>query len=443
MAIVMSSASLVDTLTDVGQKRAIIQNPRGGEDAYLSASWWLGMGRAIFSYFLIFSVAPWISSFYGRPELTGLLRVALLGILLNGAMSPRSILAQKDLKLRRWATIANGGGILGVILTVLLSFVIRDVWALAIGNCGEQAFRCLLSYALCPGLPSRHWDGRAAREILTFSRGVFGLGFLNLIIARADIFVLAKLYPSAALGIYALAVSLVTTPSMFFTNVMSESLIPALSSVQEDMERLNRTLVEVTSWLILLGLPAAVSISLCAPYLLTVLYGSRYVAAVGPLSLASIAVLLTDLNAAISCVLFAKGRPGLHRHSVVVTAAMMLVSVYPACKLLGPVGGQVAAFVAIAVGYAFQLMCLRQVTSLNLSRYGAAFVVPAVVSAGLLAFVLGSRHLGVPARPAAQIALCVGGCMVAYAVCASAQLRASKRHHVIHSSQTTELSAAL
>jgi len=443
MAIVLSSASLIDTVTDVGQKGAIIQNPRGGEDSYLSASWWLGMGRAIFSYFLIFSMAPWISSFYGRPELSALLRVTLLGVLLNGAMSPRSILAQKEMKLARWAVISNGGGICGVILTVVLSFFIRDVWALAIGNCGEQAFRCLLSYTLCPGLPSHRWDGRAAREILTFSRGIFGLGFLNLIIARTDIFVLARLYPSASLGLYAMAVSLVTTPSVFFTGVRGQSLLPALSSIQEDVERLNRIVVEVTSWMILVGLPAAVSICLCAPYLLRVAYGSRYVAAGGPLSVACGVVLLTALNAVLTCVLFAKGRPGVHRHSVAATAVTMIAAVYPACKFLGPVGGQVAALIAMVIGYLFQLVRLRAVTGLNLFRYGAVVVLPALGSAGILFVVLGSRRLGLTTSPTACIALCVGTCVVACAVCAAAHLRASKRKDGLYSPRTPASAVAL
>ena len=66
MAIVLSSAGLVDMLTDVGMRVAIIQSPRGGKAHYLNASWWLGLGRAIFSYSIIFAVAPWISRFYRR-----------------------------------------------------------------------------------------------------------------------------------------------------------------------------------------------------------------------------------------------------------------------------------------------------------------------------------------------------------------------------------------
>src|SRR5580698_895475 len=121
MAIVLSSSSLVDTLTDVGVRGAIVQNPRGSEDSYLNAAGWLGMGRALGTYILIFAVAPWIADFYGRPELTCLLRVALLSTLLNAAMSPRSILPQREMKFARWVGISNGGGTCGVILTVVLS----------------------------------------------------------------------------------------------------------------------------------------------------------------------------------------------------------------------------------------------------------------------------------------------------------------------------------
>ena len=443
MAIVMSSASVVDTLTDVGMKAAIIQNPRGGEEAYLNASWWLGMGRAAFSYATIFAVAPWIARFYGRPELTGLLRVALLGALLSGAMSPRTILTQREMTFARWAAITNGGGICGVILTVILSFFVRDVWALAIGYCGEEAFRCVLSFVLCPGLPSRHVDWRAARELLTFSRQILGLSFLNVIVGRADIFVLARLYSSAVLGLYAMGVSLVATPAGFFINVLGQGLMPALSSVQKDLDRVNRILVEVTSWLILLGLPAAVSICLCAPRLLTIVYGPRYVAAVGPLSIASAVALLGVLYHATTCVLYAKGTPAVHRHAVAATAATMLVAIYPACKIMGPIGGQVAALVAIMGGYLFQLARLRAVTGLNLLRYGGAFVRPALGSAGMVAVVLGIRRLGLATTPAVDVTFCVGSCIVVYAICGSAHLRALNRQRGLDSALTSETASAL
>ena len=51
------------------------------------------------------------------------------------------------------------------------------------------------------------------------------------------------------------------------------------------------------------------------------------------------------------------GRPGLHRRAVAASAVVMLIAIYPACKLLGVVGGQVAALLAIIVSYLTSMPC--------------------------------------------------------------------------------------
>ncbi|MEO6965429.1 MAG: oligosaccharide flippase family protein, partial [Acidobacteriaceae bacterium] len=300
MAIVLSASSLVSSISDVGLSPAVIQNPRGGEDEYLNAAWWLGLARAICIYAIIFAAAPWVAHFYGNVELSGLLRVTLFSAILDGMQSPRSKLAQKEMKFERWAVISNGGAICGVILTIVLSFILRDVWALAIGYCGENAFRCIFSYILCPGLPSFKLDRRATGELLQFSKGLLGLSFLNLIFARTDIFVLGKMYSPAALGIYTMAVALVLTPSNFLISMLGQTLLPALSQVQANAQRANRILSEITAWAILFGSPAVVMIWLCGPSLLTVVYGSQYAAAAGALAIAAGVVFLNTLNSLIT-----------------------------------------------------------------------------------------------------------------------------------------------
>lgn len=423
MALVMSSSAIVGSLTEVGLRVSVIQNPRGREPSYLNAAWWLAMGRGLGVYAIIFVMAPWVARFYGNSALSALLRVTLLSVLLEGAMSPRSILPQKEMRFGRWTAITNGGAICGVVLTVILSFVLRDVWALAIGFCSENAFRCLLSYILCPGLPSLGWDRDAARDLLRYSRGAYGLSFLNLIFTRTDIFVLGKLYSSTALGLYSMAVYLVQTPTGFIQNMVGSTLVPAFAHVQEDHRRINRIVLEATSWLIALGLPVVVVIWLYAPSLLRVIYGVRYLKSAGPLVLASAVAFLSIVNGIFTDVFSGMGRPALHRRAVAASAAVVLITVYPACKLLGVVGGQVAALVAILVSYLLQVMRIRRLTGLNLARYGKAFARAGLVSVGFLVGGLGIRFLGLAVGPAAQIALGVCGCLIAYGLCVPALLR--------------------
>ena len=263
MAIVLSTTSVLQSLTDVGVKEALIQSPRGREDGHVGAAWWMAVGRSCSLYAMLFLVAPLMARFYGNLELSALLRVASAALLFEGAISSRAYVAMKEMKFSKWAAIHHGGGIAGVVITVILSFFMRDVWALVIGYCSENAARCLLSYVVCPFLPPLRWSREAIRDLLKFSRGLFGLSILNLIFARADIFVLAKLYSTADLGLYTMAVYLVQTPAVFVINLLNQTLLPTFSHVQDDQPRTNRILLQATTLTALLGVPALVFLAFC------------------------------------------------------------------------------------------------------------------------------------------------------------------------------------
>jgi O-antigen/teichoic acid export membrane protein len=330
------------------------------------------------------------------------------------------------MKFGRWAAISNGGAVCGVIFTVILSFLLPGVWALAIGYCSENVFRFLLSYILCPGLPSFKLDRDAARDLLSYSRGAYGLSFLNLIFTRTDIFVLGKLYSPTELGLYTMAVYLVQTPTGFIQNMVASALLPAFAHVQEDRERINRVLLEATSWLIVLGLPVVVVIWLYAPSLLTITYGARYLKSAGPLTVAAAVAFLSVVNGVITDVFSAMGRPELHRRAVAASAVIMIVAIYPACKTLGVVGAQIAALLAIGTSYLLQILRIRVLTGLDLARYGMAFVPAGLVSAALLCGGLGIRFLGLAQGIAAQIALGTCVFLLAYGICVPAVLRINR-----------------
>jgi len=318
------------------------------------------------------------------------------------------------MKFGKWAAINNGGGVAGVLITVILSFFIRDVWALALGNVAESAFRCLFSYILCPYLPSLSWDRTAVRELLKFSRGLLGLAFLNLIFMRTDVFVLAKLYPSSDLGLYIIAVSLVQTPVGFIMNLLGQTLLPTYAQIQGSDERINRILLRVTAILAYLGTPLLVLAFFCGRSLLTFAYGRPYGAATAPLVVASFVALANLLNAQITTTFYAKGSPQLHRTCVVIMAVIMIATIYPFVKWLGPVGGQVACLISILAGYSFQIARGRNITGLDIYRYGKILLAPAGISLAVAAVCLGARSFPTATHPVPNIVLGIGGAALAY-----------------------------
>lgn len=416
MAIVMSAAALLQAFTEIGVREALIQNPKGGEDEYVNAAWWMALGRSISIYVVLFAVAPWVAKFYGNSQLTALLRVATISLVLEGAISARAYIAMKDMKFSRWAGINHGGGILGVLITVILGFVLRDVWALVIGTCAESAARCVLSYIICPSVPSFKVDRAALRHLFQFSRGLFGLAPLVIIYMRMDVFVLGKLIPATALGYYSLGVAVAQVPAGFISNLLAQLLMPALSHVQGDKERTRRIVMQVTGVVTMLALPAVVFAYFCGESVLTLIYGQRYAVASGPLFFAACCALIAFVNNQITVTFYAAGDPKLHRLCVVMMAVVMMILTYPLAKLLGPTGGQVASFIAITVGFLIQLNRARHLIGVKVSEYGALFLKGVGVSAIVVGICLAVRQIAVLARPVPIVALGLFGCLVAYGV---------------------------
>ena len=196
MAIVMSCSAIVGTLTDVGQRAAVIQNPRGREKAYLNAGWWMGMGRAVCMYGIIFAPALRVGHFYGNVELSrSASRRTTWSTLFEGAMSPRSILPEERHEVRTLDGYQQRG-------RHLRSHHNRDfkfLYSRCVGARDWLLQRKLLPLPIVLCLVSGvtlSWDGTVmwcGISLYEFSRAVVGLSFPNLIFSRTDVFVLGKL----------------------------------------------------------------------------------------------------------------------------------------------------------------------------------------------------------------------------------------------------------
>jgi lipopolysaccharide exporter len=437
MAIVGSTASVLHTITDIGVKEGLIQHSRGEEDEYASAAWWLAFGRSLSLYVLFFSLAPLVGRIYGNSELVVLMRVATLSVIFDGIYSSRAYVALKKMKFSRWTMINSGGGICGVIVTIVLSFILRDVWALVIGSVSEAAFRCLFSYIFFPYLPSLRWHRQAIRDLLGFSKGLFGLSFLNLAFARTDVFVLGKMFSAADLGIYTMGIYLIQTPTAYIMNTLGQTFLPTFSQVRNDPERVNRILIKTTSMLALSGFPMFVFMCFSGRSILTVLLGARYGAATIPLIMSALVCVVNLMNAQITTVFYSKGLPQLHRNCVLLMSLMVIGLIYPMAKWLGIGGGQLACLIAVVAGYFYQVRRAVTVTGLDLSQYGRSLAVPFAISLGMGAICFGIKLIPGLGNPLLNIVLGGGTLLGTYALSLAYLFRTTPNPFLQNGNQAT------
>ncbi len=415
IAIVLAINTLLESFTDVGIETSIIQNPRGEEPTYLNAAWWLSVARASGIYALGFLGAPLLAAFYNNPELVPLARVAFLGTILNGAMSPQAYVTQKKMDFKRWVAIYQGGGIFGILTTVILAFTIRNIWAIAIGFTVEAAARCILSHAICPYRPGFTFDRESSQALFKFGRGMCGLPILTFAFMQADIFVIGKVCSAADLGIYSMAMGLAQMPFNLVGKLIAQITNPALSEIQKDPARTKNTLLKATSAIALLTFPLALFVVLYGKDLLLVAYGSPYAKGAIPLAILFCSSVLKMISVPVISLYFMIGRPGLHRLFTGVRALLMILLIYPAVKWYGLTGAAVAGLLSMVVGYAFQVARLRGVIGLDLRQYSRVFVRASGVSLAVAA-VWVATYRTLSFGPLTRVAIGAVGCLLGYAL---------------------------
>lgn len=372
MAIVIAVNGAFDSFTEIGIKEAIIQNPHGSGRAYLNAAWWVSFIRGLGLYLIGFLAAPWIASFYHQPELQPMLRVAMISIVFSGMMSVRAYGALKKMNYLPWVLITHGGNILGVTTAIVLGLCYKSVWALVVGFTVESLARCVISYIACPFWPRLRLHKDSLRALMHYASGMIGLPILTLLYAKSDIFVVGKICSATELGMYSMAMALAYIPDVICVTVIAPLLMPAFSSIQHDTHRLTSSVLSSLKYLAFIFLPILTLMACGAPLILSAVYGKPYAAVSGTFALLCAAMALKILGWGLVTTFFATGRPELSRRASLVRLVVLIVLIIPLVSRLGLPGAALAGLCSGAAWVVYNVMCLRKMIGLSVTRYLAA-----------------------------------------------------------------------
>jgi len=390
MAIVMSVSIISEALIEVGVKQSVIQNKQGANAEYLNVAWWMQVARGLCLFGIAFTLAPWISSIYGKPELLNLLRVAFLAVALRGFVSPRAAVLEKEYKFGRVVFLIQGSAVLGAIISIGLAMVMRNVWALVIGFVIEMAIFCILSFILVPFMPRFEIDRSSLVELMNFARRMAGLPILVALSFQAPILILGKVISEDQLGLYSLAAMLGYCPVDLYIRTIAPVMLPAFSEKQDDKNALCRGVLSTTRWTAFFVLPLAAFMACCASELLLFVFGSEYVAMAIPFAVLCLQIVVRNQAVSLSGIYMAVGKPHLQRRFAIIRAVAIIGLMYPMAVRFGPLGAVIVIVLSNFAVLLMQVLKARKVIDLELSRYvrsyipGLLMALPIIMTAGLL-----------------------------------------------------------
>jgi O-antigen/teichoic acid export membrane protein len=295
--------------SDIGIGPGIVQNPRGNEPAFLNTAWTIQIARGAALWLVASALAIPVAGFYGEPALASLLPVAALSALLAGFNSTRLFSATRALALGRLTLVDLASQGIGLVAMVVSALAKPSVWALVLGGIVTAASRMALSHLLLPGVRNRPlWDRASAAALIRFGRWVFLSTLLAFAVMQSDRLIFGRLIPMDRLGIYSIAITWATLPSLVVDKVMNSVLFPALSRANDTPATIRDAYRSLrTSWLLLGGFTSACLVA-AGPQLVELLYDDRATEAGWIIQLLATAGWFLILETANATVLLAKGR---------------------------------------------------------------------------------------------------------------------------------------
>jgi O-antigen/teichoic acid export membrane protein len=310
-------------LSDLGLSQGVVQSRRGDETSYLNTIWTVQILRGALIWIAALTIAlalhllgsrhllP-LGSAYSDPVLPWVVGTLSLNALVGGFTSTKIATASRHLALGRLTLIELVSQVAGLTVMIVWALADRSIWAMVVGSLFSALMRVFLSHAFLPGEPNAlHWSRDDFVEIFQFGKWIFLTSILGFLSASGDRLILGWLIDPAMLGLYSIALFMISALQDIFSKLVGNVAFPAFSEVvrQRPFE-LARVYYKFRLPLDVVSLLATGLLFSSGHHLIDLLYDERYRAAGHMLEILSIGIFEVRYSLAGQCFM-AMGLPRL------------------------------------------------------------------------------------------------------------------------------------
>lgn len=309
VSMIMVFIALANVLAANGLGEALIQNKESSETDFST----IFISVLIFTtvlYYIVFSIAPFISDFYGI-DVTDLLRVLALQIPLTAVNSIQQAYIAKHMIFKKtfWAT--SFGTVISGFLGVGAALNGVGAWALVAQYLSNSVINTCVLLVVLPWHPRLIFDKSSAKKLIPYGWRIMISSFINTAFNEARSLVIGKVYTSADLAFYQKGNQI---PALVINNVdtaIGKVVFPAMSLVNDDLVKLKemaRKFVQMSTFVVF---PIMLGLFSTADKIIILLLTEKWISSAFFLRLACIFYALQPLQTADWQIIKAMGRADL------------------------------------------------------------------------------------------------------------------------------------
>lgn len=336
----------------LGVGAAITQRPRLGERHVVTGFTVSAMLGALLAA-AVWLAAPATSPVFDEPEIPAILAALSATFLIAGLGETSEHLLRRELRFRRIAaaTLLSQAAGYGAV-AVAMALLGYGAWSLVGGVLARHAVFAAAVLAFRPPPPRLGLGRREAAELLRFGTGFSVSSLLAALAGQGSRLVIASGLGAAPLGYYAQASRVAGAPSRLGL-VLQGVLLPAMAKRQHRLDRVAPVYLRGVETISLLAVTAGVPMAVCAPEIVTVLFGPQWDAAAPILRILAAGLVFHACNIVTVPAIRALGAVYREAWRRALAALLMVAGVWAATRWWGLAG---AAAAVVAARIALHLM---------------------------------------------------------------------------------------
>lgn len=236
--------SIAEVFVDVGFTSGLVQQ-RNTKDITYSSIFYVNLAISLLFTLAIIVAAPYISNFYGIPEIKNILYylsvippIAAIGRVHAAILTKR--MNFKSLTIRDVVATIVGGGI-----GLIAAFSDFGLYSLVFQQIASVATATILLWISIKWRPKLEFSKVEVKKLIGYSSYVFFDQALRQVFNRIDTIFIGKVFSAATLGFYSRAESLRAQVQSYTTNSVRKVIFPALSSLQDNSEEFEKVYYKV------------------------------------------------------------------------------------------------------------------------------------------------------------------------------------------------------
>lgn len=276
VAMATSLIGLLELFAAFGLETALIQRAEASVDHYNSA-WTLNFltGASVATLMLVISIPA--AHFYSEPRVSAVIWVLAIGALVQGCENVGVVTFRKEMRFDKEFRFLLSKKLITFCITLPLAYFLRNYWALVCGVVIGRFGNVMLSYLVHPFRP--RFSLAAAKDLMHFSKWLITQNFIMFLRERSSDLVIGRFAGPHALGIFSVSAEISNMPGTELVAPINRAILPGYVKLANDMPALRREYLSVMSCIALFAVPAVAGFAVCAPFLVLVVLGPKWVEA--------------------------------------------------------------------------------------------------------------------------------------------------------------------